>query len=237
MSAELSPSARQGQDRREEILRAAVEVFGEFGFAGARVDEVATRVGIRRPSLLYHFPDKQVLHSAALENVVGDVAGRILATEHVDSERLVAITNVWIDFVLDRPNAARMLLRELLDGSPSGAPAAFSRALGSVRTLLSSIQSALDARLAVDAHVLSGRAKQLDAGEFSLILSSTSLVWVAGQTAVKGALGLDTLAPEAVARHRRTLHSLVRQLVAASVEADEADELDNAPRNQSAGKP
>lgn len=213
MAPDLSPSARQGQDRRDEILLVAVDVFGESGFAGARVDEVASRVGIRRPSVLYHFPDKNALHTAALENVVADVAARIVSTEDGDEERLEAIADVWVEFVLERPNAARMLLRELIDGSPNDKPAA----MASVRTLLSSVQAALDERTAASA---SGPAKTLDASEFSLILSSTSLVWVAGQTAVKGALGLDTLSPQAVARHRRTLHSLIRQLVTAADEAD-----------------
>ncbi len=226
MVADLSPSARQGQDRRDEIVLVAVDVFGESGFAGARVDEVASRVGIRRPSVLYHFTDKQALHAAALEDVVADVAARILATEDGDAERLEAIADVWVEFVLERPNAARMLLRELIDGSPNGKPAA----LVSVRTLLASVQVALDERTAAEASA-SRPAKTLDASEFSLILSSTSLVWVAGQTAVKGALGLDTLAPQAVARHRRTLHSLIRQLLTAADEAEEA-----LPANP-AGKP
>lgn len=215
MAAEVSPSARQGQDRRDEILLVAVDVFGESGFAGARVDEVASRVGIRRPSVLYHFSDKNALHTAALENVVADVAARILATEDGAAERLEAIADVWVEFVLERPNAARMLLRELIDGSPNGEPAA----MASVRTLLSSVQAALDERTAAAAPA-SGPSKTLDASEFSLILSSTSLVWVAGQTAVKGALGLDTLSPQAIARHRRTLHSLIRQFVTAADAAD-----------------
>jgi TetR/AcrR family transcriptional regulator len=215
MAAEISPSARQGQERRDEILSVAVDVFGESGFAGARVDEVASRVGIRRPSVLYHFPDKQALHSAALEEVVSDIARRILETEKTEAERLEAIADVWIEFVLERPNAARMLLRELIDGSPSGEPAAISV----VRSMLGSIQSALDERTAAESLTAAAPVKTLDASEFSLILSSTSLVWVAGQTAVKGALGLDTLTPQAVARHRRTLHVLIRQLVSAAEDA------------------
>ncbi|MFK7897379.1 MAG: TetR/AcrR family transcriptional regulator [Myxococcota bacterium] len=222
MAAELSPSARQGQDRRDEILDVAVDIFGSSGFAGARVDDVARRVGIRRPSVLYHFADKQTLYAAALEAVVGEIASRIIATEHqgrpeyATGLRLEAIADVWVEFVLARPNAARMLLRELVDGSAGRD----SKAVSSVRLMLESIQRALDERVAAESSASSATRKSLGAAEFSLILSSTSLVWVAGQTAVKGALGLDTLAPQAIARHRRTLHSMIRQLLVAAEETE-----------------
>jgi hypothetical protein len=91
-----------------------------------------------------------------------------------------------------------------------------------VRDLLRSLQAAIDEHAAQE-----GR-KTLDATEFALILSSTSLVWVASRSAVEGALGLDTLSPAAVQRHRRTLHALTRQLLAAT--ADAADDRSRGRR-------
>lgn len=53
----IPPSSRataatvtSGESRRAELLREAIDVFGDQGFAGARIDEIARRVGIRRPS-------------------------------------------------------------------------------------------------------------------------------------------------------------------------------------------
>lgn len=50
-SASIPPSmsSPRGDERRDEVLRVAIDVFGEAGFAGGRIDEVARRVGIRRP--------------------------------------------------------------------------------------------------------------------------------------------------------------------------------------------
>ena len=62
--------ATSGESRRAELLRVAIDVFGDQGFAGARIDEIARRVGIRRPSVLYHFSDKATLHYAAITAVV-----------------------------------------------------------------------------------------------------------------------------------------------------------------------
>lgn len=208
MSPETS-STPQGEERRREILAAAIDVFGEAGFAGARIDAVARRVGIRRPSVLYHFPDKPSLYSAAIGDVVRDVVERIVATEDGPGEWLEAIADAWVDFVIARPNAARVLLRQMIDVDPLP----LADATEPVRTLLETIQSAIDEQTA------GPPTKSLNAAEFSLILSSTSLVWVASRSAVEGMLGLDTLSPSAIQGHRRTLHALIRQLVSATAEA------------------
>ncbi|MAG29494.1 MAG: hypothetical protein CL908_01215 [Deltaproteobacteria bacterium] len=205
------PHRRPGEQRRHELINAAIDVFGEAGFAGARIDEVARRVGIRRPSVLYHFPDKQALYSASIEDVVVDIWQRIRSTEQVPGDRLEAIADGWVDFVIERPNAARLLLRQLIDADPLQIPAIDAP----IRGLFEVIQRAIEDRTG------SATAKRLDATEFSLILSSTSLVWVASRSAVEGALGLDTLSPQAVQRHRRTLHVLIRQLLDAADGADE----------------
>jgi TetR/AcrR family transcriptional regulator len=204
-----SSSTPQGEERRREILSAAIDVFGEAGYGGARIDEVARRVGIRRPSVLYHFPDKQTLYAAAIGAVVRDIVERVVATENGPGERLEAIADAWIDFVIARPNAARVLLRQMIDVDPLP----LEDTAEPIRDLLASIQSAIDEQTDPQ------RTKTLNANEFSLILSSTSLVWVASGRAVEGTLGLDTLAPGAIQRHRSTLHALVRQLVAAANEA------------------
>jgi len=208
MVAELTPT-RQGTERRQEILKLAIDVFGEYGYAGARIDEVARRVGIRRPSVLYHFPDKQSLYSAAVGDVVRDIVDRVLATENHPGERLEAIADTWVDFVIARPNAARVLLRQMIDADP----VAIRSTEAPLRALLVSIQSAIDERTEPET------GKTVDANEFVLILSSTSLVWVASRSAIEGALGLDTLSPQSIQRHRRTLHALTRQLLAAADEA------------------
>lgn len=208
----MTPETRatpQGEERRQDILSHAINVFGEAGYAGARIDEVARRVGIRRPSVLYHFPEKRSLYAAAIRNVVEDIVGRVVATESEPRDRLEAIADTWIDFVIARPNAARVLLRQMIDADPI----ATESVLKSVQTLLSSIQVAIEERLGSDG------PKTIDATEFALVLSSTSLVWVASQTAIEGAFGLDTLSGPSIQRHRRTLHALIKQLLDATSEA------------------
>lgn len=56
----------KGGRRREQILGAAVELFGEIGYRGTSLRDIAQRVGITHPGLLYHFHSKQELLSAVL---------------------------------------------------------------------------------------------------------------------------------------------------------------------------
>jgi AcrR family transcriptional regulator len=58
----MSPSrAETDSSRTEAILNAAAEEFYEKGFAGARVDEIARRVGINKALLYYHVGNKDEL--------------------------------------------------------------------------------------------------------------------------------------------------------------------------------
>ncbi|WP_353942388.1 TetR/AcrR family transcriptional regulator [Streptomyces sp. HUAS MG91] len=59
-------SARSGE-RRAEILRAALEVIAERGYRGASLAAVAERVGLTQQGLLHHFPTKEALLVAVLE--------------------------------------------------------------------------------------------------------------------------------------------------------------------------
>lgn len=70
----------KGGRRREQILAAAVELFGEVGYRGTSLRDIAQRVGITHPGLLYHFHSKQELLSAVLErrDQVNDIDFQLL---------------------------------------------------------------------------------------------------------------------------------------------------------------
>jgi AcrR family transcriptional regulator len=53
-------------ERREEILRAGMEVFSSAGFRSGSLRDVAERVGMSQAGLLHHFPSKNELLEALL---------------------------------------------------------------------------------------------------------------------------------------------------------------------------
>ncbi|MFG2112196.1 TetR/AcrR family transcriptional regulator [Streptomyces sp. NPDC048718] len=57
----------RNEERRAEIVRAALEVIAERGYRGASLSAVAERVGLTQQGLLHYFPTKETLLVAVLE--------------------------------------------------------------------------------------------------------------------------------------------------------------------------
>lgn len=69
--------ALPAEERMEEILRAAAEVFTEKGFASARIEDVAQRAGIAKGTVYLHFASKEALFKALVETVVAPSVGHM----------------------------------------------------------------------------------------------------------------------------------------------------------------
>lgn len=61
---------RQKETRPADIVRAALEVFSEKGFAGARMEEIAARAGVSKGAPYLYFPTKEDLFAAVVRDVV-----------------------------------------------------------------------------------------------------------------------------------------------------------------------
>ena len=114
------PRHRPGGERTaERILDAAEELFAERGYAGATLRDVATRVGVRPPSLYNHFASKDALYAAVLERGIGPLIELLArsaaapAEEASDPGRLV--TEV-MEILVRRPGLPRLVLHETLAG-------------------------------------------------------------------------------------------------------------------------
>jgi TetR/AcrR family transcriptional regulator len=103
----------------ERLLEAAEAEFAARGFAEARLEDIASVVGVRRASLLYHFATKQELYDRVLERAFGELQAMVVATLGRASarytERLEEVVGRAIDNFTRRPLFARLLLRDALD--------------------------------------------------------------------------------------------------------------------------
>lgn len=83
----------RGQARREEIVRAAVEVIAERGYRGASLAAVAEKVGLTQQGLLHYFPSKEDLLIGVLQfREQTDTGGRDTVAEPLtmaDTEAVV----------------------------------------------------------------------------------------------------------------------------------------------------
>jgi AcrR family transcriptional regulator len=94
--------------RRETILRAAAEVFGEAGYRAARVSDIAARVGVTEPVVFQNFGSKPALFAATVEHAAAE--GR-----------------AWLQEAAAGPRSAGQLLAHILgDPAAPGHPAARS---------------------------------------------------------------------------------------------------------------
>ncbi len=98
------------------MLRAAEEAFAEVGYAGARMDDIAARVGIRRASVVYYFRDKRALYHALLDDLFGELLGRYQAALSAPgplTEAMLRCIDVWAEHVEARPSLLRIALWEM----------------------------------------------------------------------------------------------------------------------------
>ena len=70
-----TPSHRRRPEARSgEILDAALTVFSEEGYSGARMDTVAKRAGLSKGAVYLYFKSKDAILEALIERSVGDLA-------------------------------------------------------------------------------------------------------------------------------------------------------------------
>ena len=73
---------RRKEARPAEVLKAALAVFVERGFAGAKLDDVAARAGVSKGTLYLYYKNKQELYKAVIREV--------LASPLADAQQFIA---------------------------------------------------------------------------------------------------------------------------------------------------
>lgn len=129
-------------DIRTQILEAATRRFAAQGFGATSLAAIADDVGIRKASLLYHFPSKDALHQSVLDNLLShwnETLPRLLEAA-AGEDRFDALLDETVRFFAADPDRARLLLREALDRPD----AMRERLRGSVRPWMRVIASSIE---------------------------------------------------------------------------------------------
>lgn len=114
----MSTSTPRRENNRDRILEAATRLFAERGYSATSVQAVADAVGIRAPSLHYHFASKEALRDAVLERQLSgwkEIVPRVLAAATSGPQRFAGVLREVIRFFGEDPARARLLVRECLD--------------------------------------------------------------------------------------------------------------------------
>ena len=100
---------KTAEERREDVLVAAREVFAEHGLSGASTDEIARKAGISQPYLFRLFHTKKELFIAAIERCFGETLETFehAAEGKTGEEALKAMGHAYGELIRSNPNRLR----------------------------------------------------------------------------------------------------------------------------------
>jgi AcrR family transcriptional regulator len=106
-------------DTRTRILAAARELFAERGYAGTSLADIASRVGLTKTAVAYHFHPKDRLASELLSPAADEML-TLLATEHPGRR---AFVQALVDFAVRHRAVIRLFMEDLAaDDTASSGP-------------------------------------------------------------------------------------------------------------------
>ena len=99
-----------GAERREEILAAALRLFGEYGLYGVSTRQIAQAVGVSQPTLYAYFVSKDQIAAELHARAFRDLEARLLlGVRDIDTPEAVAAgLRIYVDFGLENPDAYRV---------------------------------------------------------------------------------------------------------------------------------
>jgi AcrR family transcriptional regulator len=103
--------------RREQILRAAAQLFAERGSRAVGVDDVGAAVGVTGPAIYRHFASKDAMLAEMLlrisERLLAGGAAQVAAAGPDPAVQLRALIDFHVDFALDNPALITVQDRDL----------------------------------------------------------------------------------------------------------------------------
>ena len=100
---------KSAEERREDVLTAAREVFAEHGLSGASTDEIARRAGISQPYLFRLFRTKKELFLASVERCFAETLETFeqAAEGKTGDEAMAAMGEAYGELIRSNPNRLR----------------------------------------------------------------------------------------------------------------------------------
>ena len=109
-------------ERRRQLLDAAMEVFVARGYHAAAMDEIAERAGVSKPVLYQHFPGKQDLYLALLDESVDLLIKAVSDAMHSTTdnrERVSATFTAYFGYVAEHSGTFRLVFESDFTSEPT----------------------------------------------------------------------------------------------------------------------
>lgn len=118
---QLAEEFEQFGQAERNILAAAVEVFAEKGFDGARTDEIAAKAGVNKAMIYYYFKSKENLYTVIVETLFGKVY--LILSSHLSlvdvsapEKGVRSFIDSYVDFIYAHRIFVKVMLWDLARG-------------------------------------------------------------------------------------------------------------------------
>ena len=117
---QVAPRTRIQEKNRARILRAALHSFSQYGYRGARVDQIAAAAGMSKSNLLYYFGSKSAIYKAVLADLLDRWLTPLRTLDATGDPRteLTAYIDAKLRFSAAEPEASRLFANEVMQGAP-----------------------------------------------------------------------------------------------------------------------
>jgi TetR/AcrR family transcriptional regulator len=108
------------QQRREAlVLDCALDVFANYGFHGATIDQIAAKADLSKPNVLYYFKSKEHIYLALLQRTLEGWLDPFIAINPAGDPitELEAYVASKMDLSFDSPLPSRLFAIEVLTGA------------------------------------------------------------------------------------------------------------------------
>ncbi|MBN7798631.1 TetR/AcrR family transcriptional regulator [Parahaliea mediterranea] len=112
---------------RDQFIATAQRLFAAKGFYGVSIAAIAQQMGLTKQALLHHFGSKEKLYGEVLQRISGELMActdEIIASRVDPLERLTELVLAQYRLQMADQDAARLIMRELLDNEPRAGAAA-----------------------------------------------------------------------------------------------------------------
>jgi AcrR family transcriptional regulator len=102
---------KRAEERRRELLEAAIEVFGEREFDQVSMDDVADRAGVSHGLVFQYFGTKRELYIATVQPLIEEFRRRINPPDDLPPlDRLRSALRSYADLISEHPAGYRSLM-------------------------------------------------------------------------------------------------------------------------------
>ena len=194
-------------DTKYQILYAALKRFSEHGYDSTTLNDIANDVGIKKPSIMYHFSSKELLYREVILNefkdwifLMSDATGKeVHGWDQVEQLLRAAFT-----FFEQHPYFVKIARREALDPD-----SLFSSELGTaLKPLIDRGAKFLENEMK------HGRLKKYDARQLLITGYGAAFSYLSDSSLVSAVIDGDPLSVKALATRREHVIEVLREAIA-----------------------